>query len=252
MELVDSTLSLAGLLLDAALCISMVVRGRWRAFPALFSFAALDFISNVAFSFIDSSIKSPVYIRAYFFFDIASSAVQLFILFEIARTVLKPAGVWLKGAFRPLALAGLIGGAGALGATLLLQPSGMHGLEANQLRSETFTGLLTCEIVIAMFIAAKQVGLGWRNHVMAVGEGLMFWSLIGTTGVGLAVYFGPKSPIYGAFYYVRSIAYLATVTYWCVSLWRNEPARKPISPALQKYVLALHERVHYDLGKVGH
>jgi hypothetical protein len=57
---------------------------------------------------------------------------------------------------------------------------------------------------------------------------------------------------YDSLYYVRSIAYLGTLGYWSVALWREEPARKPISPALRKYIVALHDQVNYDLGKTGY
>ena len=87
---------------------------------------------------------------------------------------------------------------------------------------------------------------------MAIGQGLMIWSLVGASVDGFAIYLGPHSPYYSALYYVRSINYLVVVGYWTVSLWYEEPARKPISPALRKYIVALHERVQYDLGKAGH
>ncbi len=80
----------------------------------------------------------------------------------------------------------------------------------------------------------------------------MFWALIFATLQGLAAYLGPHNLYYGTLYYLRSANYLVVLTYWTVSLWRDEPARRPISPALRKYVIALNERVQYDLGKVGH
>ncbi len=80
----------------------------------------------------------------------------------------------------------------------------------------------------------------------------MFWSLISASEVGFALYVGPSSPGYQILYYARSLSYLLVVGFWSVSLWHNEPARKPIDPKLQKYVLALHNRVRYDLGQAGH
>ena len=103
-----------------------------------------------------------------------------------------------------------------------------------------------------MMLAASQVGLPWHSQVMAVGQGLLVWSLVAAAVEGCEAYLGPHNAYYESLYYIRSAAYLVALTYWTVSLWREEPARKPISPALRKYVVALHERVQYDLGKAGH
>ena len=150
-----------------------------------------------------------------------------------------------------MCLAGAAGAIIAFFATFLLEPTGLIGGQALEARADMFTGLLTCEIVIAMMLSAGETGLLWRNHVMAIGTGLMFWALATVLLEGLVAYFGPQYRYYEELYYLRALVYIGTVTYWTVSLWRTEPERRPISPALRKYVVALHERVQYDLGKVG-
>ena len=252
LEAVNKTLQFGGPCLDAGLCALMLVKARWRTFPALFALVFLDLVSSFVLYWIDPAGVSPVYARAYLVYDVANFLLQLLILYEIAKNVLKPAGIWEREAFKPLILIATIGAIVAFVATLFLQPVGIHHGTLIQMRADTFAGLLTCEAVVAMMFSAKEVGLPWRSHVMAIGQGLMIWSLIGASIDGCEVYLGPHSPYYSALYYVRSINYLVVVGYWTVSLWYEEPARKPISPALQKYIVALHERVQYDLGKVGH
>ena len=102
-----------------------------------------------------------------------------------------------------------------------------------------------------MMVAASEVGLPWKSHVMAVGQGLMVWALLTVTSEGMDAFLDPSGSSIAA-YYFRGLVYLGTVSYWTVSLWREEPARQPISPALRKYIVALHDRVQYDLGKAGH
>ncbi len=237
---------------DVAFCAVLIVKRRWREYPALFGLILLDLLATPTLYAVAQTANFKVYAGVYLLDDLLSFLFQLWILFEIAKQVLRPTGVWTRDAFKPLALIGSGGAVLALVITLLMQPAGLHGHHAFELRADMFTGLLTSELVIAMMISAREVGLGWRNHVMAVGQGLMLWSLAVASVEGLSIYLGPRNPYLGAFYYIRVFAYLLVLTYWCVSLWHNEPARKPISPALRKYVLALHERVQYDLGKVGH
>lgn len=251
-EAIDKASVFTGPVLDAGLCILMLAKGRWSTYPALFAFSALDLVSSLALYAIDPVGTSRGYAQWYLYFDIASFLLQLGILYEIAKNVLRPAGVWSRAAWKPLAIAGSIGAVAALLAAWLVQPTGIRGFAAWELRAEVFTGLLTCELVIAMMLSAREVGLPWRSHVMAIGQGLMAYQLVTVLIEGVAASIGPHSPYYTFLYYTRSLTYFVTLVYWSVSLWRTEPARRPISPALQKYVLALHERVQYDLGKVTH
>ena len=80
----------------------------------------------------------------------------------------------------------------------------------------------------------------------------MAYALAGVSIHALGAFFGPKSALFSYYYYVRVAIYLATLIYWSVRLWHEEPVRNPISPALRKYIVALHEQVHYDLGKARH
>ncbi len=235
--------------LDVLLCVSMFVKGRWRDYPALLLLTSFDLLSAVALYLTDPTGYSRSYAHLYLAFDVASFLLQAWLLYEIAGNVLRPAGIWSRAAMKPLLLAGGSGAVLALIASMYLRPSGLHGPQALQLQAEVFTGLITCELVIAMMLSAKEVGLAWRSHIMAIGQGLMLYQLVTVSVQGFAAYLGPHDPYYQSLYFLRGITYLITVGYWTVSLWREEPARKPISPAFRKYIVALHDRVQYDLGK---
>ena len=250
-EAIDKLLVFGGPLLDAILCLVMVIRGRIKDFPALFFFLLLDGICSLSLYAVDSTYKSSLYFRLYIAFDFLSFAVQVWILVEIARCVLRPTGFWVKPAIKPLAWVAGLGAALALATSVSLRPVSYTYPQVLELRAEAFTSLLTCELVIAMMLSAKEVGLPWRSHVMAIGQGLMLWALADATVEGVSAYLGPHSPYYQAFYYIRSLNYFVVVSYWTVSLWRSEPARGEVSPLVRKYVIALHERVQYDLGKAG-
>ena len=49
---------------------------------------------------------------------------------------------------------------------------------------------------------------------------------------------------------VRGAAYDLAIIYIIVQLWKREPERRPIDPELHRYILALHERVEYDLRRL--
>jgi hypothetical protein len=46
------------------------------------------------------------------------------------------------------------------------------------------------------------------------------------------------------------MAYIGVLGYWMIQMWREEPARRPISDELQQYIIALHNRVEYDFRKI--
>lgn len=229
----------------------MAYKHRWRSFPAFTALIATDLISTVALEFSYRAANKQHFETVYIVFQILSVLVQLAVITEVIRIVLKPTGTWVRRAKNIFYIAVALGAMLAFLASLLLQPPSLHGPMLLQLRGDIFTGLLICEAVIAMMVAASEVGLPWKSHVMAVGQGLMVWALLTVTSEGMDAFLDPSGSSIAA-YYFRGLVYLGTVSYWTVSLWREEPARQPISPALRKYIVALHDRVQYDLGKAGH
>ncbi len=247
-----STVSLASApVMDVVLCTVMLTRKRWRRFPALFTFALLDLTATVLVSAI-VPYNSPDYIYYYLAFSITSFFAQLLMLYELARDVLRPAGVWNRSALQPLFARAAFGVSIAFAAGLFLPAAHLNPIQAWCMRSDVFTSLMTCGLVTALFSQANNLGLPWRSHAIAVGSGLMVWSLLAASLDGFQAYLDPQRTHDAVIGYLRVADYILVLGYWSVSLWRNEPARRPISPTLQKYVLALQERVHYDLGKVGH
>jgi hypothetical protein len=167
---------------------------------------------------------------------------------EIARAVLRPTGTWVRDARKQFLSIATAGAILALFLACLVVPPAPHPLQVWELRANLFASLLTCELVIAITSASNRLGLGWKNHVMAVGQGLMVWSMAAVIVDSVHSYFG-TARFFRSADYLEEFAYLGVLGYWCVQLWRQEPARQPISPQLRKFILALHERVQYDLGE---
>jgi hypothetical protein len=97
-----------------------------------------------------------------------------------------------------------------------------------------------------MSLTANRLGLGWRNHVMAVGQTLTAWSAIMVIKTAFESFFGTQY-LYTQLEQVRYLTNTAAYCWLLVQLWRQEPERQPISSDLQQYILALHRRVAYDL-----
>ena len=245
----DNVLWAAALAGNAALLTILLVRRLWRLFPFFTGLIAFSIARTVLLFLISSSHSGWAYFRTYYALLLVDYILQVALIFEIARTVLRPTGTWVRDARRGFLLWASVGALLAAGIALTVSPPGMSGFDLWDARSLVFTALLTCEMFLAMSTAANRLGLPWRSHVMAVGQGLTVWAAIALLSDLGHVVFG-WNRTFATFDYVLEFAYLGVLAFWAVSLWQPQRAREPLSPEMQKYLLALHRRVHYDLERV--
>jgi hypothetical protein len=250
--ILDKVVEFSGPALEFCLLFVVVTKHRAGSFVAFTSMIAVDLCSTSLIDLAYDSGNFKLFSSVYLISQIVSVAVQFWVLYQLVRGVLRPAGAWTRGTRGPFFVAILVGSILALSATLLVHPSSISSTHLLQLRADIFTGLVTCETVIAMMLAASEVGLPWKSHLMAIGQGLMVWALLTVASDGIGAYLNPAQRVATGIYYIRSLIFLSTVLYWTVALWHEEPARKPISPALRKYIVALNDRLQYDLRKAGH
>ena len=174
----DRALWATGFLGHVALCAVLLTRARWRTFPvflALIAFQAFDsMVLYVAYRIADRATYGLIYWPL----AVLDYALQLGLVAEIARIVLRPTGTWVKDARSSFLLwsgmAVLVAGSAALA----VRPVASSGLSVIQIRGVLFSSLLTCELFLAMIAASNRLGLQWRSHVMALGQGLTAWALV--------------------------------------------------------------------------
>jgi hypothetical protein len=172
--------------------------------------------------------------------------LQLGVIWEIARIVMRPTGTWVLDARKTFILWGAVGILLAAALPWLVSPPAASLLRSLEVRGNLFTSLVICELIAVLTRTSKSLGLGWRNHVMALGNGWTVWAVVAILVDGLHSYFGAVR-YFSFLEYVRMFAYVATLGYWAVQFWLEEPARRPISPELSNYIQALHRRIKIDL-----
>jgi hypothetical protein len=138
----------------------------------------------------------------------------------------------------------------AFALSLAITPPGMKGLDLWEVRATVFTSLLTCEMFLAMSAVANRLGLLWRSHVMALGQGLTVWAVIALLGNLVHLAFGWKRS-FVLFDHVEMFVYLGSLAFWTVAFWSPERVRPPLSAEMHDYLLALHRRVQYDVQRIG-
>jgi hypothetical protein len=235
---------------QAALFAVLMLRRRWREFPVFTAYMGFDAVLNpVGYAVLEYGPRGW-YARIYWSSVLIEFAFQLGVVFEIARIVLRPTGTWVQDAKKQFILWGAAGILLAAALPWLVSPPAAGLLDRLEVRGNLFTSLVICELIAVVTRTSKSLGLGWRNHVMALGNGWTVWAVVAILVSGLHSYFGAERH-FRELEHVRMFAYLAVAAYWAVQFWLEEPARQPISPELRAYIQALHQRIKNDLDTLG-
>lgn len=238
-----------GFVADLALFLVLLIRGRWRHFPVFTLWIAFMLVRSSVLMYLYQHEAKHWYTIVYDTGLVLDFALQLGIVLEIAWILLRPTGSWVRDARLQFAAGGLAGIAVAGLFTWWITPPATSVRLMWQVRSNLFTSMVICELFVVMTMVANRLGLGWRNHVMAIGQGLTAWSTIMVVKTALESYLGTQHH-YSQLEQVHSVTYLAAIFWITVQLWRDEPERKSISADLYQYILAVHRRGEYDLGRL--
>jgi hypothetical protein len=245
----DNLLWAAGFLGHVALLFVLLIRRRWEQFPILTCFAAYEAMVTITLFLVSRYGSQHAYTITYWVFGAGDILFQLGLIFEISRVVLRPTGSWVRDARSSFVIGGVIGTAIAVGLCLAVKPLAHSTLGIWEIRGNLFTALLDCELFLAMLYAANRLGLEWRNHVMAMAQGVTAWAF-GALVSDLAHIVLGWTGEFHALDYSLSFLYVAVLGYWIVSFWRPETVRAPLSEEMKDYLVALHRRVQYDLQQV--
>ena len=236
----------------AALLSTLIFRRRWREFPAFTALIGF-YVARTVLLYVIYHYQHGSwfwYTRVYYTALPLDFFLQLGVIWEIARIVMRPTGTWVRDAKKQFLLWGAAGILLAAALPWLVTPPAANMLDRLVVRGFLFTSLVVCELIAVVTRTSKSLGLGWRNHVMALGNGWTAWAVVAILVDGLHSYFGAER-YFRELEHVRMFAYLAALGYWMVQFWLEEPARQPISPELSAYIQALHMRIKNDLDTLG-
>lgn len=246
----DYALWAANFLGEAVLFTILICRRRWKEFPVFTTLIGFEAAMSAVLYLVYMHCSQAWYARIYWSYAFSDEAMQLGVVWEIARTVMRPTGTWVRDARKQFLLWGAAGILFAAALPWLVTPPAATLLGRLQMRGNLFTSLVVCELIAVVTRTSKSLGLGWRNHVMALGNGWTAWAVVAILVDGLHSFFGSQR-YFGELEHARMFAYLAALGYWMVQFWLEEPARQPISPQLRAYILALHQQIKNDLDTVG-
>jgi hypothetical protein len=245
----DNMLWAAGFAANAALLLVLIWKERWREFAVFVVWIAFQVVLTFALFSIYRYGSAGLYEKVYWSGAVLDFALQIGVVFEMARIVLRPTGTWLQDARSRFLFFGLLGALLAACVAFVTRPSAYGSLDAWEIRGNLFTSMCICELFLVMMMSANRLGLHWNNHVMGLGRGLTAWAVISFCVDALQGLLG-RAPLFKPLDQLRDVAWLGAAIYWSVIFWKPQAERLPLSPAMQKYLFDLHARVRYDLDKV--
>jgi hypothetical protein len=249
LSLLDNVLWAASFIGNVALLFVLLYRARWRHFPAFTALIALYCLRTVLLFILYRVASRQAYAWTYWSAALVDVSLQVAVIIEIARIVLRPTGAWVADARLKFFGIGAGGALVALGLAWAAEPSAPTSLDAWEIRASLFTSILICELFTAVLIASQQLGLVWRNYVMRLGQGLTVWAIVSFAVDAAHSYLG-RSRNFSLLEHLSILVFLGAQIWWIVSFWAPEPVRKPLSPDMRRYLIDLHERVQYDLARV--
>jgi hypothetical protein len=228
----DLGLWVASFIGQVTLIAILLIRRRWRHFPVFTTLISFNVIRDSLLFLLYRQHAWSWYANVYWSLSVLDFALQLAIIWEIARTVMRPMGYWAHDARKFFILWAVAGILLAATIALLITPPAANLAGALKVKAFVFTGFVICELCLAMLITAERYGLGWRNHVMALVTGWSVWALVSILSDGLHVYFGAELH-FTALAHLTTFVYLAALCYWMIQFWQDEPARRPMPNELQ-------------------
>jgi hypothetical protein len=239
----------AGFIEHAALLVVLLVRGRWKTFPVFTVLIGFNAFRTMLLFAIYTYGSDQTYKVVYWIASFLDLALQVAIVFEIARVVLKPTGTWVQDARRMFLLSGIIGAIFAAIIAYIINPTAASNLGFWTEKGSLFSAMLTVELFVSMAFASTRLGLVWSSHVMRIGQGLAVWAIAALFVEGAYSHFGPNWHD-GVLDNVRILVYQAVTIFWIITLWRSEPKRRTLSPEMQSYLDGLHSQLQTELRSV--
>jgi hypothetical protein len=226
----------------AVLLLVLLVRGRWKVFPFFTSYIAFQAAEIIALYCIYRWCRPRVYFWAYWAGDVLDLLLQLSVIFELTRIVLKPTGTWVRDARRMFLLFGIAGTIVAAAVSFGVNPTLPTTLDNWIEKGDLFSAMLNAQLFFAMGMASTRLGLAWRHHVMGIASGWMLWASVNLLTEAAYSHFGPSW--HGVVLdNIRILAFQSATVYWIVNLWLPEPKERILSPEMRVYLSGLQQNL---------
>jgi hypothetical protein len=219
------------------------IRGRARSFPIFTTLITLSLIRTVALFLIQRYGTTADYFYTFWLLAIADVGFQLGVVYELGSYIFRPNGHWTVGMRRHLVSWIVSSITVAMGISWIATPETKFWMQTVVIKGSFFSAALLSELFVGMIVLSSTARLPWGAHVTRISEGLGIYSIV-TLGLEAArTYFGlaKNGQTYVELSHLRITVYLACLSYWIVTLWRNSPIGRQMPDHMLRQLAALNE-----------
>jgi len=235
---VDGVLGTVTFLAEAAIAYLMVKRGSRRDYPILLTYMFFNLaIDPLAWLLQNTGI----YMKFYFTGQVLDYLLQLLIILEIGRNVLRPSKRSLPFRLWPVVTGGILVCA-IVAATFSPQTQSASNT-AVLLRVTLGLAILKLLLFAGMAGFAQFLGIGWKSRVLQLASALAFYGAASLLVQLSSSHLPSTSPSYTAhlvrFAQIQSGAYNLMLIAWIWAFSRNEAPRKDFTPQMQEVLVTI-------------
>ena len=219
MQRLEFILWAAGFCLSTCLFFILCWRSRQseRWFKAWIGFGCL----NSIVLFTTSRLSVPhLYFWCYWGAAFIDIVMQLCVIYEMARSVLKVRGTWVSQSNIRLRRLFYYALPVAFTISSVFKPAADSQVDSIFARANLFMTLLFCFIMGSVVRVSGELGLRWRGRSAKLAYGLVFWNLLSFVTDTLHTYWSTVA-YFNNLEYVRDVSFLVVVMYWILLSWRG-------------------------------
>jgi hypothetical protein len=241
---IDNVSLAAALVLQAALAFVLIRRGLARFYPVFLIYLLLNLIEDPLAGALQNSI---FYLRYYFVVTILDYVLQLLILFEIARNVIRPSKRSIPFPIAPVAIVGiLLCALIAASFSPQVQLLGLGHTREILIRISLLLAILKILLFVTLAVFAQVLGIGWKSHALQLASGFAFYGAVSlmvqlssthVAGTDESSYV----PHLVRLAQIQGVAYNLTLVFWIWAFSRNEAPRKDFTPQMQEVLVTIAE-----------
>ena len=218
---IDNLVEGVGFLTEVILLFVVLRKSHWRTLPVFTVLAFYAPLEDLILVLTSRLVNTQTYLRAFWGFAIVDYSLQLALVWEIARSVLRPSTGWIPGVRQRFAFTSLLSAMLALYISVSMVKPAIPPSELIYRRVSLFTSLLTCICFLNLSYIANRLGLPRKDHTRAIGQGLAVWN-VACLVADAARNTTMSANVVSALDYVSMGLWDAVLVYWAGALWLQE------------------------------
>ena len=236
----DTLLWIAGFSAECGVVGLLVWRRVFWTLPVFCAYLSWSLVSDLVQYTASYHLPASTNIQIYVIGLAIDSVFQFGVLFELARSVLRPIAPQLPR-WTSIAVGVLI----LLVCAAIWPLANVPGYSGFHLSSQLMVHLQQTFAILRIFFflilagCSQLLSIGWRDRELQIATGLGFFSMISVSASVIHTHQATASPLYHLPDQFVSASYVCSLLYWAYCFVQQEAKRREFTPQMQNFLLAV-------------